>query len=271
MYDLPGVALVTGAGSGIGKETAKLFAKEGCQRITIADINATSLEETKKLIEAEYKGVQVKAFTVDITDEASVQAMVDGTVEAFGRVDYCANVAGIILLGPPTAEMSTAFFDKHYDVNLRGIFFCERAQLQAMLKQEPIKSKDSKHPARGAIANVSSMAGLIGKGEIPAYTATKHGVIGLSKADGLYYGKHGIRVNAVCPGTVITPILVNSGNKITNAAQPFKDPKNMGIDTALGRLGDPEELAEALVWITSHRASYINATTLTANGGQVGA
>jgi len=135
-----------------------------------------------------------------------------------------------------------------------------------MLKQEPLASKGSKYKARGSIVNVASMAGLVGKGDIPIYTASKHGVVGLSKADGMYYGKHLIRVNTVCPGAIDTNILVNSGNP--KSTKPLQDGKNM--DNALRRYGDPEEVAEAIVWITSGRASYITAAVLAANGGQLG-
>lgn len=145
--DFPGVALVTGAASGIGKETALLYAKEGCKRITIADLNATGLDETKRIIESKYEGIVVRTTVFNVTDESSVQAMVDGTIEQFGRLDYCANVAGMVLLGTQTADMSTSFFEKHYQVNLKGLFFCERAELQVMLKQEPLTSKLMSSPS----------------------------------------------------------------------------------------------------------------------------
>ncbi|KAF2802339.1 oxidoreductase [Mytilinidion resinicola] len=264
--DFPGVALITGAASGIGRETALLYAREGCKALTIADLNAAGLEETKKKIEAINPDAKVRIAVCNVTDEAAVQSMVDGTVEQFGRLDYAANVAGMILLGVQTADMSTDFFEKHYQVNLRGLFFCERAELQAMLKQEPITSKDSKYPARGAIVNVSSMSGLVASPDIPAYAASKFGVIGLTKSDGMNYGKKLIRVNAVAPGAVATPILANSGNKAS--ATPLKDSASM--DNGLGRFGDPEELAQCIVWLTSGRASYVTASTVVANGGQLG-
>ena len=157
--DFPGVALVTGAASGtcpnliyrtdcidwihigIGRAAAILYAKEGCKRITIADLNPSGLEETKTIIESCHKDVTIRTAICDVTSEDAVQSLVHHTVKHFGRLDYCANVAGIVLLGPTTAEMSTAFFDKHYQVNLRGLFFCVRAEIQAMLKQEPLLSK----------------------------------------------------------------------------------------------------------------------------------
>ncbi|MCJ1304217.1 hypothetical protein MMC08_007029 [Hypocenomyce scalaris] len=266
--EFPGVALVTGAGSGIGRQTALLYAREGCQKISISDLNPTSVEETKKMIETESKGVSVLAVVCDVANEESVQSMVDKTVEEFGRIDYCANVAGMTILGPGTAEMTTKFFQKHIDVNLLGIFLCERAELQVMLKQEPLSSKHSKYPVRGSIANVSSMAGLVGTPEIPSYTAAKHGVVGITKADGMFYGKNGIRVNTIAPGAIDTPILANSGND--PKVVPLASPDGAKGYNALQRFGDPEEVAQALVWITSDRASYVTAAVLAVNGGQLG-
>ncbi|KAE8331449.1 hypothetical protein BDV39DRAFT_201100 [Aspergillus sergii] len=261
--DFPGVALITGAGSGIGQQTSILYAKEGCQRLTIADINSTALEHTQQLINSVAPAAQVLVRACDVSKEEEVEAMVDETVTRFGRIDYCANVAGISLLGPPTDQIATALFDRDQNINLRGLFFCERAELRAMLKQEP----DSRYTARGSIVNVSSMAGLVGLGDLPVYSASKHGVVGLSKADGMHYGQHGIRVNTVCPGAINTPILQNSGNAV--GVKPLTSPD--AIQNALGRFGDPQEVAEALVWITSHRASYITAAVLAVNGGQIGA
>jgi NAD(P)-dependent dehydrogenase (short-subunit alcohol dehydrogenase family) len=211
--DFPGVALITGAASGtlphctidlsltstgIGKATALLYAKEGCKKIVIADVNINQLQTTKEEIEKTYPGVTVLATSLDVRDQDSIQGMVDAAVETFGRVDYCANVAGIIKYGD-TATLPIADFDLVYRVNLRGIFLCAKAQINAMLKQEPLTAKyafnkekiikpmlnhhrDSSFPARGAIVNVASQAGLMGNGVIPAYVATKHGVIGLSKS-----------------------------------------------------------------------------------------
>ncbi|KAF9886579.1 hypothetical protein FE257_011351 [Aspergillus nanangensis] len=187
--DFPGVALVTGAGSCIGQQTALLYVKEGCRRITIADISRAGLVETHRLLEASSPDVRVRQVICDVSDEGAVQAMANGTVEQFGRLDYCANVAGITVLGPPTDRISTEFYDRDHNINLRGLFFCERAELQAMLKQEPLAHRDGNRdsPARGSIVNVASMAGLVGKGTIPVYTASKHGVVGLFKADGMHY------------------------------------------------------------------------------------
>jgi NAD(P)-dependent dehydrogenase (short-subunit alcohol dehydrogenase family) len=145
-------------------------------------LNASGLEETKKRIAAVNADATVRVAVCDVTSESSVVALIAGCVSQFGRLDYAANVAGMVLLGVQTADMSTEFFEKHYQVNLRGLFFCEREELRAMLKQEPLVTKDSKYPARGAIVNVSSMSGLVASPEIPAYAASKFGVVGLTKS-----------------------------------------------------------------------------------------
>ncbi|KAK4935988.1 hypothetical protein LTR10_023035 [Elasticomyces elasticus] len=243
----PGVALITGAASGIGRATAKLFAKEGCRRLVLADIQTTSLNKTREEIQAEHRDVEVTAIP---------------TVSTFGRIDYACNVAGTLIPGIST-EYSLGQWDKQFSVNTRGMWLCQRAELTQMLKQEPIQSSDGRYPARGAIANVASMAGLRVYDNLPAYCASKYAIIGFTKSDGLHYAKHGIRVNAICPGVIKTPMLGDV---------PEEDDTNldeMVSEMALKRPGQPEEVAECLVWITSGRASFVTATTLAPNGGKV--
>ncbi|EXJ77937.1 hypothetical protein A1O3_09096 [Capronia epimyces CBS 606.96] len=267
--DFPGVAFITGAASGIGRATSLLFAAEGCQRIVISDINEAGLEETKALIAESHGGAgagagpDVLAVPVDLRSESSVDSLVEKAVARFGRLDYCCNVAGIVL-GGGTAEVQTSDFELQYEVNLRGVFFCERAELRVLRQQEPLASKDSKYPIRGAIVNVSSLAGQMAYADLPAYSAFKHGVCGLSKSDAMKYGPEGIRINTVCPGAVTTPITKNL---------PPQKPEELEAllkIIALGRYADPEELAQAIVWLSSGRASYINGTTLSVNGGRQG-
>ncbi|OCK78502.1 oxidoreductase [Lepidopterella palustris CBS 459.81] len=260
--DFPGVALVTGGASGIGKATALRFAAEGCKRIAIADVNLALLQKTESEISSTYPEVAVKAILLDVRSQASVQAAVDEVVATFGRIDYCANVAGILRFGD-TVVLSASDFELVYQVNLRGVFFCAKAEISQMLKQEPLVSKDSPWPARGAIVNVSSQAGLMGNGDLPCYVATKHGVVGLSKSDGLKYAAKGIRVNALCPGTIETPILGDLPQGEAGAKRAAERTREI----AMGRVGQPDEIAHCVMFLTSGRSSFVTATTLAAHGG----
>jgi NAD(P)-dependent dehydrogenase (short-subunit alcohol dehydrogenase family) len=262
---------------GIGRATAKLFAKEACRRIAIGDINLNSLEETKEDIKQINESTKVLALQcgmeeltwiqhlnilneTDVTSEQSVQNFISETVKLFGRVDYACNVAGILMPGS-SPEFSAADFDKPFSVNARGMWLCQKVEIEQMLKQEPLCVPESKFPARGAIANVASMAALRAYDNLPSYCATKHAILGFTKADGLRYAKYLIRVNAICPGVIATPMLGNiSDGDTTNIP-------DMTTEMAVGRQGLSEEVAECLVWITSDRASLITATTLAANGG----
>ncbi|KAK5028213.1 hypothetical protein LTR13_009201 [Exophiala sideris] len=242
--DFPGTALVIGAAS------------------VVADVNHDALVLVKKEIESTYKDVRVAAIQVDVRDEASVKQLVDGAVAAFGRIDYCANVAGIIRFGD-TSVLPVDDWDLVQQINLRGTFLCAKYQIKAMLKQEPLTSSDSPFPARGVIVNVASQAGLMGNPNLPAYVASKHGVIGLSKSDGLKFGKEGIRVNALCPGTIQTPML---GTLPQGEAGRAREAERKH-EIALGRVGEPEEIANCILFLTSGRSSFITATTLAAHGG----
>ncbi|OQU93645.1 hypothetical protein CLAIMM_00127 [Cladophialophora immunda] len=188
--------------------------------------------------------------------------MVDEGVRVFGRLDYCVNSAGIIRQGD-TAVLSVDDWESVYQINLRGMFFCGKAEINAMLKQEPLNCKDSPFSARGSIVYVASQAGLIGNGDLPAYVVSKHGVVGLAKCDGLKYAAHGIRVNAVCPGTVDTPMLDTLPQEevgVTRAQMRSRE-------IAMRRVGKAEEIANCIAFLTSGRASFVTATTLSAHGG----
>ncbi|KAL2823600.1 hypothetical protein BDW59DRAFT_163177 [Aspergillus cavernicola] len=253
--DFPGVALVVGAASGIGKATALQYAADGCQRVAIADIQALPLQEVQAEIEKDYPAVKVKALQVDVTSYPSVQAMIDAVVEQFGRIDYCANLAGIIGFGD-TVNLPLSTFDNVYEVNLRGIFYCCKAEIAQMLQQSPLTSQ-------GAICNVSSQAGLMGNGNLPAYVATKHGVVGLSKSDGAKYASRGIRVNALCPGSIETPML----GHLPSGEEGKRREAERIQEIAMGRVGLPGEMANCIMFLTSGRSSFVTATTLAAHGG----
>ncbi|KAK4992060.1 hypothetical protein LTR66_000030 [Elasticomyces elasticus] len=223
-------------------------------------MNSKALRETSKQIEDQNGEADVLSLDCDVSSESSVASAVSATVAKFGRIDYACNLAGVCIPGS-TPEMSMKEFDKLIDVNLRGVWLCQKYQIEQMLKQEPLKTNDSLHATRGAIANAASMAGLRGYEALPVYTATKHGVIGLTRADALAFAKQHIRINAVCPGIIATPML---------GELPKGDSSGDALlrDVAQGRQGTPEEVAECFVWLVSGRASYVTATTLAVNGGK---
>ncbi|KAH7383413.1 hypothetical protein BKA64DRAFT_735662, partial [Cadophora sp. MPI-SDFR-AT-0126] len=257
----PGVAVVVGAGSGIGRATAKMFVTETCKRIFIGDVNPAGLEETKKIMKELDSGVDVQSGVIDVALEDSVKKFFENAVKAFGRIDYACNIAGILITGD-SPDFSMESFDKQYHVNARGMWLCQRAELTYMLKQDPIKALDSHFEARGAIVNVSSMAGLRGYDSLPSYCASKYAVIGFTKADALKYAANLIRINAVCPGVIKTPMLGDETPEMV---------KERTKDMAVARQGLPEEIAEGLLWAVSGRSSLMTATTLVLNGGMAGA
>jgi len=235
------VAIVTGGASGIGKATVQLFVKEGA-RVTIADYSDAGEELAKELRAA---GAEVMFVKVDVRDEAQVAAMVDKTVEAFGRLDIMVANAGI---GDttPAGDMPAEEWNKITGVNLTGVFLCNKHAVRAMKKS-----------GGGAIVNTASILGHVGFTTAPAYTAAKHGVVGLTKSVALDYAKDNIRVNAVCPGFILTPLLGED-----QAMLDFLVPLH-----PLGRLGKPEEVAQAILFLASDAASFITGSSLMVDGG----
>lgn len=193
----------------------------------------------------------------DVTSEESILSFFSAAIKKFGRVDYACNLAGILISGA-TAEFSVSDFDKQFGINLRGMWMCEKAEIIQMLSQEPITSLDSTFPARGAIVNVASMAGLRGYDNLPSYCSTKYGIIGFTKADALKYAIDKIRINAICPGIISTPMLGELNDD---------DVASITKEMAMARQGLPEEIAEGILWVSSGRASFMTATTLALNGG----
>lgn len=198
-----------------------------------------------------------------MTSEESVNGAVAAIVKSFGRIDYACNVAGVLLPGP-TDSVDVASFDLQQQVNLRGTWLCQRAEIKQMLQQEPLKADDSRFAARGSIANVASMLAFIAYDHLPAYTASKHAILGFTRTDGLRYAKDLIRVNAICPGVIRTPML----GDVPDDGQG-KDVDGMMSEMAIGRLGLPEEVAECLVWATCGRASLVTGSTIAPNGGKL--
>lgn len=243
------VALVTGGSSGIGRATALAFTREGA-KVIIGDITLAGGQETVNIIkQARGEAVFVKT---DVSKSAEVQAMVYKAIEVYGRLDFAFNNAGIGgVLFTPTADYSEEAWDQLIDINLKGVWLCMKYEIRQMLKQ-----------GGGAIVNTSSSAGLVGSRSAgAAYSASKHGVLGLTKTAALEYARNGIRVNAVCPGIIRTPM----GEDLIRRDPQFE--AQLSNRYPIGRLGEPEEVAEAVVWLCSEGASFVTGHAIAVDGG----
>jgi NAD(P)-dependent dehydrogenase (short-subunit alcohol dehydrogenase family) len=241
------IALVTGAGSGIGRATALAFAEHGA-KVVVADRNSEGSAETVKQIHA--RGGEAFALQVDVTKAPEVEAMVAQIVARFGGLNYAINNAGIegsVMV--PLAKYSETTWDSVLDVNLKGVFLCMKYELAPIVE------------CKGAIVNMASVAGLSGSRMGVAYHASKHGVVGLTKAAAIEYASKGVRVNAIAPGVIQTPMSERSASSDASMVD--------GLIRAhpLGRLGRAEEVANAAVWLCSKGASFITGHTLPVDGG----
>ena len=244
------VAMVTGAGSGIGRATALAFAREGA-KVVVADIVVDGGEETERIIRD--SGGEAIFVKTDVTVASQVEALINTAVQTYGRLDCAANTAGITQPVAPTHELQEDIWDSVITINLKGVWLCMRYQIRQML-----------HQGSGAIVNTSSSVGLWATPNLPAYTASKHGVNGLTKAAALENARKGIRVNAVCPGATQTPMI-----KRFVADSPDHNLEVMADKSPMGRLGTPEEQAAAVIWLCSDAASFVTGTILSVDGGQV--
>ncbi|MEM7537335.1 MAG: glucose 1-dehydrogenase [Chloroflexota bacterium] len=247
------VALVTGGGSGIGRATAVMFAREGA-KVVVADQNVAGCEETVQLVRA--MGGEATPVKVDVREATEVEAMVQIAVDTYGRLDCAFNSAGIAAVAiDHVAECDEDDWMRVIDINLKGVFLSMKYELQQMTKQ-----------GSGAIVNVASIYGLVAEGNktygVSAYAASKHGVVGLTKAAALEYAKSGIRINTVCPGHTETPLIQGI----------LDNPEKLEWMTSrypMGRLGKPAEIAEAVVWLCSDAASFVTGHMMSVDGGYV--
>jgi NAD(P)-dependent dehydrogenase (short-subunit alcohol dehydrogenase family) len=241
------VALVTGAASGIGRASACAFAREGA-RVVVADVDEAGGAETVALIR--HSGGEARLVTTDVSRATEVERMVQQIIDTYGRLDCAHNNAGISQgYGLRTAELGEADWDAVLAANLKGVWLCMKHEIPRMLEQ-----------GHGAIVNTSSVLGLVGTEGGAAYVASKHGIVGLTRTAALEYARSGIRVNAVCPGAILTPLLQRG----------FPSPAAMDHLIAMepvGRIGEPEEVAGAVVWLCSDAASFVTGHAMTVDGG----
>lgn len=241
------VALVTGAAAGMGLATAKAFAAAGAA-VALVDFNEPAVRREAERLGAE--GCRAIAIPCDVTEETEVKKMVERTVSEFGRLDAAFNNAGVQSPAIETADATSDEFDRVNAINLRSVWLCMKYELLQMRRQES-----------GAIVNNSSIGGLIGIPGRAIYHATKHGVIGLTRSAALEYAARGIRINAICPGAIDTPMV---------AAMIAKEPETMKDITKeqpIGRLGKPEEIASAVLWLCSPGAGFVIGHALAVDGG----
>jgi NAD(P)-dependent dehydrogenase (short-subunit alcohol dehydrogenase family) len=247
-YDFTGqVALVTGGGSGMGLATARASAEAGAA-VVIADINEGTLGTATDDLTG--TGHQVLGVRCDVSEEDSVAAMVKAAVDTFGRLDMAFNNAGIQVPASDAADEPAEVFDRVNAINLRGVWACMKHELGQMRAQ-----------GSGAIVNCSSLGGLVGLPGRAAYHASKHGVIGLTSSAAIEYAPRGIRINAICPGAIDTPMVADM---ITKGEL---NPTDAAASTPIARLGQAEEIAASVLWLCSPGASYVVGVALPVDGG----
>ncbi|MCA9897194.1 MAG: SDR family oxidoreductase [Ardenticatenaceae bacterium] len=241
------IALVTGGGSGIGRETAVLFANHGA-KVAVADLNPVGGQETVQMIR--YAGGTAVFSQTDVSQAAQVENMVNGVVAEYGRLDIAFNNAGIDGIPVRTADSSEDEYDRIMAVNAKGVWLCLKYEIQQMLLQKS-----------GTIINTASVAGLIGAHSMSAYAASKHAVVGLTKTAAVEYAGKGIRVNAVCPAIIRTAMVERAFAHLPQLEQGAiqNNPSH--------RIGDPREVAEAVLWLASDASSFTTGATLTVDGG----
>lgn len=244
------VALVTGGAAGIGKAAAIAFSREGA-KVAIADVKVDRGNELAHLIES--SGGKAIFVKTDVSRAEEVETLIGKTLSAFGRIDCAFNNAGIEGEMASTADCTEENFDRTLAINLKGLWLCMRQEIQQMLKQG----------TGGTIVNMSSVAGLVGFPNLPAYVASKHGVVGLTKAAALEVAQRGIRINSICPGVIHTEMIDRITGNDPAVEKQFTDLEPMG------RMGTPEEIAAGALWLCSSASSFVTGHALAVDGGLV--
>ncbi|KAK0245092.1 oxidoreductase [Armillaria nabsnona] len=254
-----GIALITGSASGIGQAVTIAYAKAGVEGILACDINFDGLdatiEECKKV--ASHPNFRVLPLKVDVRIDRDVINMVETAVKEFGRLDYAANVAGIVVTPVATVDQTIEDWDNIHAINVRGVFLCMREEIKAMLKNELRPLIPDRAPTRGSIVNMGSLASVTPVSGMTAYTASKHAVVGMTKAAAVSHSGDGIRINTVNPGYTLTP----QARAFVTDFTPYEN------GTLLKRMGSPEEMADATLFLSSPLSSYMTGSSIYSDGG----
>ena len=267
--DVPGYAIITGAGSGIGRACAQTFARDGAAGVALLDLDAAGLAETKRLIDGQNhtssSGIpcRIISFVLNVTDEVKVSETVNLVAAEFGRIDYSVHAAGVAYKhqgGAAYAE--TTEWQRVIDINLNGTFYMLKAVAKIMLAQEPIVSTINGRPLqRGSIVNFASIQGFIATPLSTSYVTSKHAVIGLTKTASEDYADKGLRINAVCPGYVESPMTMDTP-EIKKVLE-----EKVAVAVPMKRAGRPEEIANGVVFLAGGRSSFATGSTLVLDGG----